>query len=73
MSFNSVMSFVEILINKSFTFSVSDLTLLLSWFLSEGNILFFSEMILFMISTFIFYFLDQCLRLFVCGASIIII
>ena len=55
--FNSVMSFVEIFINKSFTFLVSNLTVLQSWFLSEGNVVFFSDMILLIISTFIFFIL----------------
>ena len=52
-SFNCFMSLIGIVINKSFTFSVLDLTLLQSWFLKEGNI-FFSDMILLMVSTFVF-------------------
>ena len=53
-SFNSVMSFVRIFVNKSLTFSVSDLTVLQSWFLREGNVVFFSDMILLMASTLVF-------------------
>ena len=49
------MLFVGIFINRVFTFSVSNLTFLQSWFLREGDVVFFSDMILFMISTFIFY------------------
>ena len=48
------MSFVGVFINKSFTFSVSDLTVLQSWFLREGNIVFFSEMILLIVSILVF-------------------
>ena len=53
-SFNSLMSFVGIIVNKSFNFSVSDLTFHQSWFLRESNVVFFSDMILLMIFTFIF-------------------
>ena len=52
-SFNSLISFVGIFVNKSFTFSVSDLTVLQSWFLREGNVIFFSDMILLMVSTLV--------------------
>ena len=54
-SFNSVMSFVGILVNKSFTFSVSDLTVLQSRFTREVNVVFFSGMILLMICTLVFF------------------
>ena len=53
-SLKSVMLFVGIFVNQSFTFSVSDLPVLQSWFLREQNVVFFSDMILFIISTFIF-------------------
>ena len=57
-SFNSMMLFVQIFVNKSFTFLVSNLTVLQSWFLREGNVVFFSDVILFMtlfmILTFIY-------------------
>ena len=52
-SFKSMM-FVGIFVNRSFTLSVSDLTVLQSCFLGEGNVLFSSDMIHFMISTLIF-------------------
>ena len=52
-SFNSGM-FVGIFVNNSFTFSVSDLTVLQSWFLKEGNVVFFSDMILLMVYTLVF-------------------
>ena len=48
------MSFVGIFINKWFTFSVLNLTVLQSWFLREDNVVFFSAMILLMVSTFVF-------------------
>ena len=44
-SFNSVVSFVGILVNKSFTFSVLEWSVLQSWFQREGNVVFFSDMI----------------------------
>ena len=53
-SFNYVMSFVGIFVNKSFTFSISDLTVLQSWFLREGNGVFFSGIILLMVCILIF-------------------
>ena len=53
-SFNSVMSFVGLFVNKSFTFSVSDLTVFQFGFLREGNVVFFSGMINLMVSTFFF-------------------
>ena len=62
-SLNSVMSFVGIFVNKSFTFLVSDLTVLQSWFLREGNVVFFSCMILLMISTLIF---SSLVNVYVC-------
>ena len=64
-SFNCVMSFVGIFLNKTFTFSVSDLTVLQSWFLREGNVVFFSDMILLMGSILVFFplvFAFVCLR-----------
>ena len=63
-SFNSVMSFVGIFVKKSFTFSVLDLTVHQSLFLREGNVIFFSDMILLMVSTLVFFLWGQCLRLF---------
>ena len=63
-SFNSMMSFVGIFVNNSFTFSVSDLTVLQSWFLREGHVVFFSDMILLMVSTLVFSF--GSLFVFVC-------
>ena len=47
------MLFVGLFVNRSFTFSVSDFTFLRSWFLREDNEVFFSDMILFMNSTFL--------------------
>ena len=47
----------------SLTFSVSDLTLLQSWFLREGNIVFFSDN---SFNGIYISFLGQCLRLCVC-------
>ena len=61
--FNSVMSFVGIFVNESIIFSVSDLTLPQSWFLREGNVIFFLEMILLMISTFTY---SSWLNIFIC-------
>ena len=54
-SFNSVMLFVEICVNNSFVF-FQFLPWLFSirWFLSDGNVVFFSGIILFIISVFIF-------------------
>ena len=52
-SFNSVM-FVEILISKLITFTVSVLTVLQFWFLRKYIVVFISDKILFMSSTFIF-------------------
>ena len=49
-----MMSFVGILVNKLFTFSVLDLNVLQSGFLREDMVVFFSDMILLMISIFIF-------------------
>ena len=71
-SCNSVMSFVGIFVNKSFTFSVSDLTVLQSGFLREGNVVFFSDMILLMVSLLVFSLLDHCLRLCVDGTWVIV-
>ena len=66
-SFNSVISFVGISVNKS----VLDLTVLQSWFLRKGNVIFLSDMILLMVF-FSFFLLGQCLRLCVCGAWVIV-
>ena len=53
-SFKSVMLFVGVFVHKSFTFSVSDLTIPQSWFLRESNEVLFSDIVLFIISSFIF-------------------
>ena len=45
---------VGIFVNRLYTFSISDLTVLQSYTLKEGNQAFFLDIILFMISTFIF-------------------
>ena len=50
-SFNSVMSLVGIFVYKSFTFSISDFQ---SWFLREGNVIFFSDVNLLMVSISVF-------------------
>ena len=73
-TFNSVMlmSFIGLFVNKSFTFSVSDLTVLKSWFLRESNVVFFSDMILQMVSILFFFLLDHCLLLCVCSAWVIV-
>ena len=64
------MSFVGTFINKSFTFSISDLTLLQSWFLREGNVVFFSDMILLMVSTLVFFsWISVCICVFVVNGS----
>ena len=68
-SFNFVILFIGIFVNRSFTLSVSDFTDLQSWFLREGNVVFLSNKSLFMISTFIISFLGQCLCRWVCGVS----
>ena len=47
-SLNYAMSFAGIFVNKSFTFSVSDLTIFQSWFRREDNAVFFPDMILLM-------------------------
>ena len=61
------MLFVEICINNSFVFSIYALTVFQSWFLSDGNLVFFSDIILFNISVFISSFV---LMLVLCGVSI---
>ena len=65
-SLNSVMLFVRIFVNTLFTFSVLDLTALQSWFQREGNVVFFSDIILFSISTSFFLlcseFVSLCLQ-----------
>ena len=48
------MSSASIFVNKAFTFSVSDLTVLQSWLLRKDNVIFFSDMILSMVSTLIY-------------------
>ena len=60
------MLFVEICVNKSFIFSVSALTVFQSWFLSDSNVVFFSDIILFMISIFIFFSCVSLSVLFEC-------
>ena len=52
-SFNTVMFFVGIFVNRSFTFSISDSTVLLSWFQWKGNVGFFSDMVLLIVSTLV--------------------
>ena len=70
-SFNSVMLFVGIFVNKSFIFSVLDWTVLQSWFLREGNGIFFLDRFLFMISTFIFHsWVDVCVFVFMVYQSL---
>ena len=54
-SSNSVMSFVEICVNNSFIFSVFTLILFQFWFYRDDNIVFFWDIILFIISTVIFH------------------
>ena len=56
-------SFVGIFVSKSFAFSVSEMTFLQSLFLIEGNVVFFSDMILLMISTLI---CSSWVNVFVC-------
>ena len=52
-SFNFEVSFVGIFGNKPFTFLVLDLTVLQSEILREGNVVFFSDKILLMVSTLV--------------------
>ena len=52
-SFNSVILFVEIYVNSSFIFSIFASAVFQSWFLSDGNLVFFSDIILFQVSIFI--------------------
>ena len=48
-------------------FSVSALTVFSSWFLNDGNLVFFSDIILFIISIFIFSScVNVCFLLFGC-------
>ena len=54
-SFNSVISVVGIFVNKPFTFSVLDLSVLQSWFIREGNVIFFSDIILLVVSVLVFF------------------
>ena len=53
-SFNTVIFFVDIYVNTSFIFSVFVLTVLQSMFLSNDKVVFFSSIILFKFSKFIF-------------------
>ena len=63
-------SFVGLFVN---VVSVSDLTVLRSWFLNGGNVVFFSDMIHLMTSTLVFFpLLGQCLRFDVCGVWVIV-
>ena len=55
--------FVRIFVTMSFNFSVSNLTVLQSWFLGEGHVVFFSDIILFNISPFNF-FLRLCIGVY---------
>ena len=64
------MSFIGMFFNKSFTFLVSDLTVLQSWFLREVNVVFFSDMILLMVSTLVFFPLESVFA-FVCLLCVI--
>ena len=61
------MLFVGIFIKKSYIFSVSTLTIFLSCFLKECNIDFFSDKILFIISTFL---LSSCDSIFFCSVLV---
>ena len=70
-SFNFVMPFVEIFVNKLFTFLVLDLTVLQSWFLRDGNVVFFSDMILLMVFTLVFFsWVSVCVCMFVVYGSL---
>ena len=69
--FNLVMSFDGVLVNKSFTFSASDLTVLQSLFLIEGNLVFFSDMILLMVSILFFSsWVSVCVYVFAVQGSL---
>ena len=48
------MLFVKRYVDNSFNFSVSTLTVFQSWFLKDSNVVFFSDIIRFIISTFFF-------------------
>ena len=56
------MLFIEMCVNHSFIFSVSALTVFQSWFLKDRNVVFFSDIIFFIISTFIFF--SSCVSLY---------
>ena len=60
------MSFVGVFVNKSFAISFSEMTVIQSWFLREGNVIFFGH------DSFngvyiSFFLLDQFLNLCVSG------
>ena len=55
LAFNSVLLFVELCVNNLFIFSVSISIVFQSWLLRDGNVVFFSDIILFIIPTFIFF------------------
>ena len=73
-SLNSVMSFVEICITKSFFFLVSDLTVLQSMCPRDGNVVFFSFISLLKFSSFISYScVSVCFMwVWLCGSSIVV-
>ena len=58
-SFNSVMLSIGIFVNKLFFFSISTKTFFQSWFLRDGNVVFFSIMIFFINPTSI---LSSCVN-----------
>ena len=69
-SFYSVM-FIGIFVNKLFTFSVLDLTVLQSWLLTEGNVVFFSITILLLVSISVFSsWISVCICMFVMHGSL---
>ena len=72
-SFTSVISFVGIFINKSFTFSVSNLTVLYSWFLREGMWFSFQTFFYWYLHSFFFFLSCQCLHLYVCNVRVVVI
>ena len=64
--FNSVMLVVELCVRNSFIFSVSALTVLQFWFLRDGNVVFFSDIILLKFSIFIPSCVSDCSGWFQC-------
>ena len=49
------MLFVKIFVNKSLTFPFLQLTILYCWLQQEGNVVFFSDMILLIASALVFF------------------